>query len=124
MASHEDLGDEGQTVSFTQPSPEIGTTATDGDDGDHEAYADADVTIVDEVRYENLETGVEHVMVGTLIDRDTAAPVEKDGSPSPSRSPSRPKTPTARWRSSSGSTARSSQGGPSSPSRSCGSTAR
>lgn len=81
VASHEDLGDEGQTVSFTQPSPEIGTTATDGDDGDHEAYADADVTIVDEVRYENLEAGVEHVMVGTLIDRDTAAPVEKDGEP-------------------------------------------
>ena len=81
VASHEDLGDEGQTVSFTQPSPEIGTTATDGDDGDHEAYADADVTIVDEVRYENLEAGVEHVMVGTLIDRDAAAPVEKDGEP-------------------------------------------
>lgn len=81
VASHEDLEDEGQTVSFAQPSPEIGTTATDGDDGDHEAYADADVTIVDEVRYENLEAGVEHVMVGTLIDRDTAAPVEKDGKP-------------------------------------------
>lgn len=79
VASHEDLEDEGQTVSFTEPSPEIGTTATDGDDGDHEAYADGDVTIVDEVRYENLEAGVEHVMVGTLIDRDTASPVEKDG---------------------------------------------
>ena len=39
------------------------------------------MTIVDEVRYENLEAGVEHVMVGTLIDRDTAAPVEKDGEP-------------------------------------------
>ena len=39
------------------------------------------MTIVDEVRYENLEAGVEHVMVGTLIDRDTAAPVEKDGKP-------------------------------------------
>ena len=81
VASHEDLGDEGQTVSFASPSPEIGTTATDGDDGDHEAYADADVTIVDEVRYENLEADVEHVMVGTLIDRDAAAPVEKDGKP-------------------------------------------
>ena len=81
VASHEDLGDEGQTVSFASPSPEIGTTATDGDDGDHEAYADAEVTIVDEVRYENLEAGVEHVMVGTLIDRDAAAPVERDGKP-------------------------------------------
>ena len=81
VASHEDLEDEGQTVSFTEPSPEIGTTATDGDDGDHEAYADDDVTIVDEVRYENLELGVEHVMTGTLIDRSSAKPVEEDGKP-------------------------------------------
>ena len=81
VASHEDLEDEGQTVNFTEPSPEIGTTATDGDDGDHEAYADDDVTIVDEVRYENLEPGVEHVMTGTLIDRDSAKPVDEDGKP-------------------------------------------
>lgn len=81
VASHEDLEDEGQTVSFTEPSPEIGTTATDGDDGDHEAYADDDVTIVDEVRYENLEPGVEYVLTGTLVDRDAAKPVEEEGAP-------------------------------------------
>ena len=81
VASHEDLEDEGQTVSFTGPSPEIGTTATDGDDGDHEAQADDDVTIVDEVRYENLEPGVEYVLTGTLVDRDAAKPVEEDGAP-------------------------------------------
>lgn len=81
VASHEDLEDEGQTVSFTEPSPEIGTTATDGDDGDHEAQADDDVTIVDEVRYENLEPGVEYVLTGTLVDRDAAKPVEEDGAP-------------------------------------------
>ena len=81
VASHEDLEDEGQTVSFTGPSPEIGTTATDGDDGDHEAQADDNVTIVDEVRYENLEPGVEYVLTGTLVDRDAAKPVEKDGAP-------------------------------------------
>lgn len=81
VASHEDLEDEGQTVSFTEPSPEIGTTATDGDDGDHEAQADDDVTIVDEVRYENLEPGIEYVLTGTLVDRDAAKPVEEDGAP-------------------------------------------
>lgn len=81
VASREDLEDEGQTVSFTGPSPEIGTTATDGDDGDHEAQADDDVTIVDEVRYENLEPGVEYVLTGTLVDRDAAKPVEEDGAP-------------------------------------------
>lgn len=93
VASHEDLEDEGQTVSFAAPSPEIGTTATDGDDGDHEAFADADVTIVDEVRYENLEAGVEHVMVGTLIDRDAAVPVEKDGKPLTVEVPFTPEEP-------------------------------
>lgn len=93
VASHEDLEDEGQTVSFTEPSPEIGTTATDGDDGDHEAYADSDVTIVDEVRYENLEPGVEYVMVGTLIDRDSAKPVEKDGAPLTVEVPFTPEDP-------------------------------
>ena len=81
VASHEDLEDEGQTVSFTGPSPEIGTTATDGDDGDHEAQADDNVTIVDEVHYENLEPGVEYVLTGTLVDRDAAKPVEEDGAP-------------------------------------------
>lgn len=68
-------------MSFTEPSPEIGTTATDGDDGDHEAHADDDATIVDEVRYENLEPGTEYVLAGTLVDRDTAKPVEEDGAP-------------------------------------------
>lgn len=66
---------------MTEPVPEIGTTATDAEDGDHEAEADADVTIVDEVRYENLEPGREYVLTGTLIDKTTAEPVEMDGLP-------------------------------------------
>lgn len=81
VASHEDLEDEGQTVAFTEPSPEIGTTAADADDGDHEAAADESVAIVDEVRYENLEPGREYVLTGTLIDKTGAEPVEKDGLP-------------------------------------------
>lgn len=78
---HADIDNANQTVRMTEPVPEIGTTATDADDGDHEAVADADVTVIDEVRYENLEPGHEYVLTGTLIDKTTAAPVEMDGLP-------------------------------------------
>lgn len=78
---HNDIGNVNQTVRMTDPVPEIGTTATDADDGDHEAVADDDVTIIDEVRYENLEPGREYVLTGTLIDKTTAAPIEMDGLP-------------------------------------------
>lgn len=78
---HDDLDNVNQTVRMIEPAPEIGTTATDADDGDHEAVADDDVTIIDEVRYENLEPGREYVLTGTLIDKTTAAPVEMDGLP-------------------------------------------
>lgn len=78
---HNDIGNVNQTVRMTEPVPEIGTTAADADDGDHEAAADGDVAIIDEVRYENLEPGREYVLTGTLIDKTTAKPVEKDGLP-------------------------------------------
>lgn len=78
---HADIGNANQTVRMTEPSPEIGTTATDADDGDHEAVADSDVAIVDEVRYENLQPGREYVLTGTLIDKTTAKLIERDGLP-------------------------------------------
>ncbi len=78
---HDDLDNVNQTVRMVEPVPEIGTTATDADDGDHEAVADDDVTIIDEVSYENLEPGREYVLTGTLIDKTTAAPIEMDGLP-------------------------------------------
>ena len=81
VCEHSDLDNANQTVRMVEPVPEIGTTATDADDGDHEAIADGSVTIIDEVRYENLEPGREYVLTGTLIDKTTAAPVEADGLP-------------------------------------------
>lgn len=81
VCEHADLENANQTVRMTEPVPEIGTTATDSDDGDHEAVADDSVTIVDEVRYENLEPGREYVLTGTLIDKTTAEPVKADGLP-------------------------------------------
>lgn len=81
VCEHADLENENQTMSMAEPAPEIATTATDADDGDHEAVADGSVTIVDEVRYENLESGREYVLTGTLIDKTTAELVKSDGLP-------------------------------------------
>ena len=71
VAAHADVDDGGQTVLF----PRIGTTATDAEDGSHEAAADGDVTITDEVAYENLVPGREYELTGTLMDRETGEAV-------------------------------------------------
>lgn len=78
---HAELDNANQTVRMTEPVPEIATTATDANDGDHEATADESVTIVDEVRYENLKPGREYVLTGTLIDKTSAEPVKSNGLP-------------------------------------------
>lgn len=79
VAEHKDIEDESQTVTITPPEPEIGTTATDAADGDHEVAAGKEVTINDEVAYINLVPGEEYRLVGTLIDKETAKPVEVNG---------------------------------------------
>lgn len=52
--------------------------ATDTDD-DHEAIADSEVTIVDEVVYKGLTPGEECTITGTLMDKETGKPVQSDG---------------------------------------------
>ena len=79
LAAHADIGDEGQTVKVVPPAPSVGTTATDADDGDHEAAADDKVEIVDEVAYENLEPGKEYTLTGTLMDKETGKPIQSAG---------------------------------------------
>ncbi|WP_199589513.1 VaFE repeat-containing surface-anchored protein, partial [Olsenella sp. AM30-3LB] len=71
VAKHADVDDSDQTVLF----PRIGTTATDAEDGSHEAAAGGDVTITDEVAYENLVPGKEYELTGTLMDRETGEAV-------------------------------------------------
>ena len=79
VASHEDINDEGQTVSV---KPKIGTTATDGADGDHEVPSTGTVTVADEVRYEGLRPGREYTVSGTLMDKSTGeAILGADGNP-------------------------------------------
>ncbi|MBR3384738.1 MAG: VaFE repeat-containing surface-anchored protein, partial [Atopobiaceae bacterium] len=77
VATHEDLGDEGQTMRVVA----IGTTATDKADGDHTIHADK-AEIVDVIAYQGLNVGTEYTVSGTLMDRETGKPVT-DGSGKP-----------------------------------------
>ena len=86
IATHMDIDDEGQTVKLVEPEkpeehegPSIGTMATDADDGDHEAIADSEVTIIDEVAYKGLTPGEEYTITGTLMDKETGKPVQSNG---------------------------------------------
>ena len=66
VAAHADISDEGQTVMVENPKPAIGTTATDGTDGDKTVTADMEAIIVDTVEYANLIPGEEYTLTGAL----------------------------------------------------------
>ena len=71
VASHADINDEGQTVSFGQP--EIGTTATI--DGEKTAQPAEQITITDTVEYSGLTVGQEYTLKGVLMDKSTGEPL-------------------------------------------------
>ena len=71
VASHADLEDEGQTISFGQP--EIGTTATI--DGEKTAQPAEQITITDTVEYSGLTVGQEYKLTGVLMDKETGEPL-------------------------------------------------
>ncbi len=71
VASHADINDEGQTVSFGQP--EIGTTATI--DGEKTAQPAEQITITDTVEYSGLTVGQEYTLKGVLMDKETGEPL-------------------------------------------------
>ena len=71
MASHADINDEGQTVSFGQP--EIGTTATI--DGEKTTEPAEQITITDTVEYSGLTVGQEYTLRGELVFQATGEPV-------------------------------------------------
>ena len=50
---------------------EIGTTATDGADGDHKLLASNQAEIVDSVSYKGLKKGTEYELRGSLMDAET-----------------------------------------------------
>ena len=62
IASHEDIEDDGQSVSH----PSIATTAVDSQTQTHTGHPGESVEIVDTVRYENLVPGTAYTLTGTL----------------------------------------------------------
>ena len=77
LASHEDLTDEGQTVTVV----EIGTTLVDASDGDH-IIASGKVKLTDTIEYKGLVPGETYTAHGTLIVKSTGMPLEDaDGKP-------------------------------------------
>ena len=76
VTSHEDIADEGQTITF----PEIGTELTDDVTDSHEIIADEHVVLSDTVAYHNLVVGREYVMSGKLMNKNTNEPMlDADG---------------------------------------------
>ena len=71
VASHADINDEGQTVTFGKP--EIGTTATI--EGEKTAQPAEQVTITDTVKYSGLNVSQEYKLVGVLMDKETGEPL-------------------------------------------------
>ena len=71
VASHADINDEGQTVTFGQP--EIRTTATI--DGAKTAQPAEQITITDTVEYSGLTAGEKYKLVGVLMDKETGEPL-------------------------------------------------
>ena len=76
ISSHEDMEDEGQTITFTE-QPRIGTTATV--DGQHTADPTGEITIVDVVEYTGLIPGETYTVSGILMDKATGEPLLVDG---------------------------------------------
>ena len=64
VAEHKDKDDVDQQLRVI--APEIGTTATDGVDGDRNVVTDDVTTVVDTVSYANLIPGQEYTLTGTL----------------------------------------------------------
>ena len=88
IAKHEDINDVAQTVSITSPlllggRPYIYTNAYEGGKAttDKSIIADANVTIVDTVSYENLIVGQPYTLTGTLMDKATGQPLLIAGNP-------------------------------------------
>ena len=78
VAKHEDINDEGQTVTWKKP--EIGTTLTD--QKNNKSVVTSEKTIlVDTVAYKGLDTSQWYVAYGTLMVKDTGDPLVENGTP-------------------------------------------
>ncbi len=74
VATHSDLTDKGQSVSF----PRIKTELAD-EGGSHEVFGDETITLVDTVSYENLKPGAAYIMTGRLVDSESGDEITDEG---------------------------------------------
>ena len=77
IASHEELDDKQQSVSFMDV--ELRTSASDQKSGTKEADPEQKVTIVDKVSYTGLITGEKYTVTGVLMDKETGKPLKVNG---------------------------------------------
>ena len=89
VAAHTDIEDEDQTVYI----PEIWTTATEEDTGDHVAMADTEIVVTDMVQYTNLLPGKEYTVHGILMNKETGEPILVNGEEVTSETSFVPETP-------------------------------
>ena len=82
IASHADLNDQRQTMTFLTPVPiSIGTTVADKEAGKQEVLPSEKTTLVDTVEYTGLTKGEAYVLKGTLMDAETGKELQIDGKP-------------------------------------------
>lgn len=77
VASHKDINDEEQTITFIQPK--VKTEAEDKNTKTHEGKAEKSATIVDKVTLEGLIPGKEYTVQGVLMDQETKQPYISNG---------------------------------------------
>lgn len=91
LDTHEDLKDQGQTVTVKPPA--IGTIATDGVDNDKDVVKDTQVTVKDTVAYVGLTVGKEYTLKGELMDKATGTMLtDAEGNPVTAETKFTPKT--------------------------------
>lgn len=91
LDTHEDLKDQGQTVTVKPPA--IGTIATDGVDNDKDVVKDTQVTVKDTVAYVGLTVGKEYTLKGELMDKATGTVLtDAEGNPVTAETKFTPKT--------------------------------
>ena len=74
IATHKDINDEGQTISFVS----IGTKVSDAETGSNVVEARVDMKIKDTVSYSNLIVGKTYTIKGKLMDKETGKVVLDD----------------------------------------------
>ncbi|HRM90026.1 MAG TPA: VaFE repeat-containing surface-anchored protein, partial [Thomasclavelia ramosa] len=81
IAEHKDIDDEGQTVTITERIITMHTTASDKATGEKPINADKEVTIVDTVTLDGLETGTQYQLKGWQMIKSENAQLLIDGKP-------------------------------------------